>query len=72
MSKSQEDKQEQKSSQKTIPTMSSRQQVLYIMNKSKSKNPFDRGEGEEMELLDYHKYFLEKKEHKVFYKNFIF
>jgi hypothetical protein len=61
--------------QKSLTSMSSRQQLLYIMNKSKNGENEEEAEEKVEEkknqfvILDYHKYFLEKKERIV---NFIF
>ena len=66
MSKFQEEKNEQKSSLKTVPSMSSRQQVLYFMSKTKNDSCWEAQEdNQEAEILDYHNYYLQKKEWKV-------
>ncbi len=49
---------------KMIPSMSSRQQILYLMNKTQGKEPWEQDDNQEEELPDYHKYFLEQREKK--------
>ena len=67
MSKILEDKNE-KQNGKIFPSMSSRQQILYLMNKTNKQtnwNPEDKSV--EYELMDYQKYFFDKKEKKVIF-----
>jgi hypothetical protein len=46
---------------KTIPSMSSRQQILYLMNKTQSQEGWD-AELNLGELPDYHEYFHQQKQ----------
>jgi hypothetical protein len=65
MSKILEDKFE-KQSGKNFPSMSSRQQILYLMNKTNKETNWDPEEiSAEVESMDYQKYFFDKKEKKV-------
>jgi len=65
MSKMIEDKNE-KQTAKTFPLMSSRQQLLYLINKTQNETNWNPDEkSPEVELVDYQKYFFEKKEKKV-------
>jgi hypothetical protein len=65
MSKMQEEKNE-KQTGKNFPSMSSRQQILYLMNKTQNENNWNPDEkASEVEVMDYQKYFFEKKEKKV-------
>ena len=65
MSKILEDKFE-KQSGKNFPSMSSRQQILYLMNKTNKETNWDPEDiSAEVESMDYQKYFFDKKEKKV-------
>jgi hypothetical protein len=44
--------------------MSSRQQILYLMNKTQGKEEWEEDDNMGEELPDYHKYFLEQREKK--------
>jgi hypothetical protein len=52
------------SNTKIIPSMSSRQQILYLMNKTQGNEEWEDDDNMSEELSDYHKYFLEQREKK--------
>jgi len=65
MSKIQDDKIE-KQSGKSFPSMSSRQQILYLINKTNKETNWDPEDiSAEVESMDYQKYFFDKREKKV-------
>jgi hypothetical protein len=66
MSKIQEEKQEPKSNIKQIPSMSMRQQIRYLMEKTQNDDNWQESKEENQgELLDFNKYFFEKKQRIV-------
>jgi hypothetical protein len=56
--------QDNNSANKTIQSMSSRQQILYLMNKTQNAEDWEGDSKEQQveELPDYHEYFLQKKQ----------
>jgi hypothetical protein len=62
MSKTQEEKNEQKTNSKTIPSMSSRQQIIYLTKKTQNGSNLDDDEDQSSEVLDYFAYFMKRKD----------
>jgi hypothetical protein len=62
MSNTLEEKNEQKTNSKNIPSMSSRQQINYLLKKTQNGSNLDDDEEQGLEVLDYSKYFMSRKE----------
>jgi hypothetical protein len=56
-----EEKNEQKGG-KALPSMSSRQQILFLMNKTQSSSNWENADEKEDETLDYSMAFMKRKE----------
>lgn len=66
MSKVQDAQNEQKAQKNSIASMSSRQQILYLMNKTQNSTQWeDNQEDATEEVIDHHQYYLQKKEKLV-------
>lgn len=57
-----EEKSEPKGLSKHFPSMSSRQQILFLMNATQSSINWENQEEKEEERLDYSEYFMKRKE----------
>jgi hypothetical protein len=62
MSKTQDEKNEQKANSKTIPSMSSRQQINYLIKKTQNGSSLEEEQDQGTEVLDYFAYFMKRKE----------
>lgn len=52
--------------QKNLPSMSSRQQILYLINRTQNSPSWEEKEDKPSDNpLDYHTYFMEKRERIV-------
>ena len=62
MSKGFEEKNEQKLNSKSLPSMSSRQQILYLMKETQNVSNKEDDADSGREVLDYLSYFMKRKE----------
>ncbi len=62
MSKSIDEKNEQKANCRVVPSMSSRQQILYLIKETQNIREPNEMEQKEKEVLDYYNYFMKRKE----------
>jgi hypothetical protein len=64
MSKFIEDKNDQRTNAKVISSMSSRQQIIYLIKESQNlkEQEEDKDKDKDKEVLDYSTYFMRRKE----------